>query len=201
MSATRVERWKRCTLMALVCTSLVGVTAWFCMHHIKGRAEAGHHQLQAARIELQRSSDVLQWLQQHTARLAVLSLGLDELATLLVDAISSLTADDGVVDWRFEQHELAASHYRSTASLPRALALTLVVDVSVEHSSQLLDLLDQLRAAISLRPVQIRRCRIERTRPTEVRSSGIAAIDHGQAVAAPQLTGRCELEWPWWEET
>lgn len=200
MTATCVERWTRYTLVALVCASLIVVTSLLCVYHIKGRAEAGHHQLQAVRIELQRSSDVLLWLQQHTARLPVLALGLDELATLLVDAISSLTIDDGVVDWRFEQHELTASGSRSTTRLPRALALTLVVDVGVEHSSQLIDLLDQLRAAISPRPVLIRRCRIERTRLADARFSDTAAIDQGKAGAAPQLTGRCELEWPWWEE-
>ncbi len=191
MSNPRVDQLKRRACTALVCALLVVSASLASIYRMQHASERLQQQMREARVELQRSSEALLWLQKTRAQQPALSLEADELATMLIDALSLLSAEDGVLDWKFEQTNADTYRVRASSTLLDVRTLTLVVDVNVKHGPHLLTVLDQLRSIALHRPVQVRSCRIERV-PSASRLSSTSFNW--------PLAGRCELDWPWWAE-
>lgn len=210
MSAYRLIYSKRFAIWVIMVSVIVALSSVLVVAVVKKRAVAERLAVRETRVELQRSSEVLKWLQHDDKRLAASSLDVDELGAAVVDAVSVLTQEVGVLDWRLERRDVidpSANHaVRSDSGVARALTLKLIVDFNVRHVLVLLDMLETLANVVAHRPVEVSTCRIERVPSPDgneyVRTSDglLTSTSESRPVPARLLVGRCEVDWPWWEE-
>ncbi len=181
MSASNSARWGMWSKVsaAAAASSLAAGTAL--MHTLGSRSVSAEEALRLTRVSHQRAAEDLQWLQQHGHRKQALAINAEGLGVQIVDAVTELAQQGGVLDWRIEGIDTVATEQAASS-------VRLVVELASAHGEDFLEQLDVLMQAAGPRPVQVTACALNRAR------------DEASASRAPLLT-RCTLDWPWWPES